>query len=86
MEQAVLVGAGTVLLAASWIVANRRHVQRRDAQHADWGESGERPELWTSSARCPRCGSRGGLLALRGDEVEFECLACGDRHARQTRG
>jgi ribosomal protein S27AE len=85
MEQAVLVAGSTILLAAAWLLANRRHVRRRAGKGSDWDGTGERPELWTSSARCPRCGSRGGLLALHGDEVEFECLTCGDRHARQTR-
>lgn len=80
------VGAGGVLLAVAWLLANRRHVRKRAARAADWETGSERPELWTSAARCPHCSSRGGLLSVNGDTLEFECLACGARHARENRG
>ena len=80
---AVAVGIALVALWALFIV---RHNRRRSAQTADWDGSGAKPDLWTSSATCIHCGASGGFLELRGDAVEFECLSCGRRHARSTRG
>jgi len=86
MEPALLVGTGGLVLAGAWLLTNSRHVRRRQRESADWAAAGERPDLWTSTARCPRCARRGGVLELTGDAVEFVCLSCGDRHARAERG
>ncbi len=86
MEPALLVGAGGLVLAAAWLVTNHHHVRRRRGDAREWSAAGDRPDLWTSSARCPRCARRGGVLELRDDAVEFVCLTCGDRHARSERG
>ena len=85
--EAVIAGvvAGAVLLGL-WVTANRRHVRRRRVRGADWDRASGHPDLWTSAARCPFCRSGGGLLEMDGDELWFECLACGRRHHRETRG
>jgi hypothetical protein len=77
--------AGAALLVLWWS-ATRRHLRRREPQSADWVGAEDRPELWTSAARCPSCGAGGGLLDDRDDEVWFTCLACGQRHRREHRG
>jgi hypothetical protein len=83
----LLVGTAALLLAAAWIASTRAYVRRRRASGADWSEATERPQLWTSSARCPDCGSRGGLLTVGAHGgADFECLSCGARHAREHRG
>lgn len=74
---------GTALLLL-WAGATRRQVRRREA--GDWEGAAARPELWTSSARCPQCGSGGGLLSVDGDVLWFACLSCGARHRRDTKG
>lgn len=84
MGAAVALGAGAVL-AVLWVLATRRHVDARDATPGEWEAGDERPDLWTSSARCIHCGASGGLLELAGNEVLFACLVCGRRHARSTR-
>jgi hypothetical protein len=86
MESLLLVAALGLVLAVAWIATNRRHLDRRRRRSAEWVQAQERPDLWTSSARCPRCGRRGGVLELDGDAIEFVCLTCGDRHARAERG
>ncbi len=80
------VAVGGVVLVAAWLAATRRHVQRRERSAAEWAGPDGHADLWTSAARCPACGSRGGVLEVGGDGLEFVCLACGDRHARQHRG
>ena len=84
MRAAIIVGVGLGLLIW-WYLANRRHVVRRERQTADWQDDTLRPDLWTSSAACVHCGASGGLLEVADDRVEFECLACGRRHVRETR-
>jgi hypothetical protein len=86
MTPALLVGLIGLVLVVVWLAANRRHVQRREQRSAEWDDDSGRVDLWTSSARCPRCDQRGGLLERSGDLLEYVCLACGDRHARQERG
>ncbi len=80
------VAAGGVVLVAAWLAANRRHVRRRERSAAEWTDTDAHTDLWTSAARCPACGNRGGVLEVGGNGLEFVCLACGDRHARQNRG
>ena len=84
---AVITGAvaGVVLLGL-WLAETRRHVDRKRLRNADWEQASGRPGLWTSGARCPFCRSGGGLLEVEADELWFECLACGRRHRRDTRG
>ncbi len=85
MQAAVVIALSLVLLGW-WVVASRRHAARREQQTADWQAGVQRPDLWTSSATCVHCGAQGGLLEVVDDALQFECLACGRRHARQTRG
>lgn len=80
-----LVAGLAILLFALWIAATRRHARRRAGQRKEWEEAG-RADLWTSAARCPACGARGGLLRVKGEELEFECLSCRARHRRRNRG
>lgn len=82
-----LVGAGAaLLLLALWLGANRRHLDRRGQRSADWAGAADRPDLWTSAARCPSCGEQGGLLSGSEDNLWFSCLACGQRHRRRHKG
>ena len=85
MQAALVIGLGVVLLVW-WFITTRRHVDRRAGATAEWSEAAERPDLWTSSASCVHCGADGGLLELVGDRVQFECLSCGRRSVRETRG
>jgi hypothetical protein len=86
MEGVVAAAGAAVLLLLLWLGANRRHVARRGAAAREWDdERGTRPDLWTSSARCPSCGRSGGVLSDDGDEVWFTCLACSQRHRRRHR-
>ena len=78
--------AGLGLLAA-WVVVTVRHAARQAGTAAEWEGADTKPRLWTSTARCLDCGASGGLLRLSADEeLEFECLGCGARHARSERG
>lgn len=86
VDPVLAVGAGGVVLLGLWFGATTRHLRRRRAQGADWAVAERKPDLWTSAARCPGCGARGGLLELRGELVEFVCLTCGVRHQRESRG
>jgi hypothetical protein len=81
-----LIAGAAVALLALWVSANRRHVARRTEQTRDWGGAGDRPDLWTSAARCPNCAESGGRLSMMGDELWFTCLACGQRHRREHKG
>lgn len=80
----VAVVAAVVLLAL-WVSATRRHVGRRDQQLAEWEGGETAPRLWTSTASCPHCRAGGGLLSTEAGEVWFTCLACGQRHRRETK-
>lgn len=79
----IVLGVGGLLLAL-WLAATRTHLRRRQVQSGEW-DAADRPELWTSGARCPHCGAHGGLLEVEDEKLWFECLACGRRHQRQTR-
>ena len=74
-----------VALIVAWVRATSRHVDRRAARSADWEGAGDKPELWTTSARCPHCGVPGGLLQLRGEQLELVCLSCQRTSPRETR-
>lgn len=82
----MLIAVGGLVLGVVWLLATLRHVRSRPGRSADWDDAAAEPELWTSAARCPRCGRSGGLLTRAGDGLRFECLACGTQHARQHRG
>ena len=84
MTALVVAGLGIVLFLL-WVGATRRHTRRRAAQRGEW-EAAERAELWTSAARCPACGARGGLLRVDGDQLWFVCLSCRACHRRESRG
>lgn len=88
VDAASILGAGLLLgvLMALWLVANRRHRQRRGTSRSEWDDAGGRTGLWTSGARCPHCGERGGLLQVDDDELWFVCMACQRRHRREQRG
>lgn len=78
---------GGALLLGLWVGSLRRDLRRRRGRAADWDAAGEAvPALWTSAARCPDCGARGGLLEEAAGERWFACLACGGRHRREQRG
>lgn len=85
MEPVVAVVA-VLGLGGLWAAATRRHRLRRASSDADWQGAEARPGVWTSQARCLRCGAGGGVLEADGDELWFTCLTCGDRHRRQERG
>jgi hypothetical protein len=78
-----LVVAGTVLVAL-WLATNQRLVRGRSGRAGEW-EGADRPELWTSAARCVRCRRGGGLLERDGETLWFTCLACGHRQRRTTK-
>ena len=84
MTPALLVVLGAVLLLGIWLAATSRHHRSRTG--SEWADGGERPDLWTSAARCVRCGADGGVLELQGDDVRFVCLRCGAHQQRETRG
>lgn len=86
MDPVFAVGLGGLALVAAWAAANGRHVRRREGRGAEWDGADARADLWTSAARCPACGSRGGVLEVSGIGLEFVCLACGQRHNRDTKG
>lgn len=75
---------GAVLVVA-WVVASRRHLERRAQVSAEWDAGEQRPDLWTSEASCVHCGAKGGLVEAAGDSVVYLCLSCGQRHVRSTR-
>ncbi len=79
---AVVTGVALIL---AWVRSTSRHVDRRAARSADWKGAGDKPELWASSARCPHCGVPGGLLQLRGEQLELVCLSCQRTSPRETR-
>jgi hypothetical protein len=81
----VLVGIASAVLIGAWLVALRAHLRRQRSRAAEWDGAQERPDLWTSTARCLSCGG-GGVIEEDGDALWFVCLTCGRRHARQTRG
>lgn len=87
-DAAPIVGAAVLLvvLMALWLVANRRHRRRRETSRSEWDDAGGRTDLWTSGARCPHCGQRGGLLEVHDDDLWFVCLSCRGRHRREQRG
>jgi hypothetical protein len=87
VEVVLLAAAGAAALLALWIAANRRHLRRRSGASPEWSDAQERPDLWTSAARCPSCGRSGGVLSI-GEEpgaegLWFTCLHCRQRHRRE---
>lgn len=77
---ALVVGA---VLLGMWWGASRRHAVRRESHSGEWEGSQDRPELWTSSARCPSCGASGGVLDMSDGELWFTCMRCRQRHRRE---
>jgi hypothetical protein len=86
VEPGLVAAAAALALLALWIGATRRHLARRDGASGEWEGAEARPDLWTSSARCPSCGARGGLLSGSDGELWFSCLACNQRHRREHKG
>ena len=82
----VLVSLMFLVLIGAWILALRAHLRRQASRAAEWEGAGQRPALWTSSARCLSCGAGGGVLEDHDDGAVFVCLRCGRRQIRQTRG
>jgi hypothetical protein len=82
----LLAGIVAALLIGAWLRALRAELRRRRARASEWDAGGGRPDLWTSQARCPSCGGRGGLMETEGDAQWFVCLRCGGRTPRRTRG
>lgn len=78
--------AAGVLLLVGWAIVTIRHATRRQPSAAEWEGGQERPDLWTSGARCLQCSASGGLLRMRDQQLEFECLSCGATYLRQERG
>lgn len=86
MDGLVLAAVAGVVLLALWAGATRRHISRRDRQRVDWDdETHTVPRLWTTEAACPDCRASGGVLSTESGEVWFTCLACGQRHRRETK-
>lgn len=82
----VLVGVAVVLLVSAWLLALRAHLRRQRDHATDWQDAQQRPDLWTSSARCVSCGAGGGVLERDDDRLWFVCMRCGHRQARSTPG
>jgi hypothetical protein len=82
----VLVSVVCIVLIGAWIFALRAHLRRKASRAAEWDGAGDRPDLWTSSARCLSCGAGGGVLEEHEDGLWFVCLRCGHRQQRHTRG
>lgn len=76
----------TVLLIGAWLLALRAQLRRGDAAGDEWRGAQDRPRLWTSGARCRRCGAAGGVVEDRDGGVSFSCLQCGWQQQRRTRG
>jgi hypothetical protein len=82
----VLVSVVGVVLIGAWILALRAQLRRQASRAAEWEGAGDRPDLWTSSARCLTCGASGGVIEERDGALWFVCLRCGQRQMRRTRG
>jgi hypothetical protein len=82
----VLVSVVCIVLIGAWILALRAHLRRQASRAAEWDGAGDRPDLWTSGARCVSCGAGGGVLEEHGGDLWFVCLRCGHRLRRHTRG
>jgi hypothetical protein len=81
----VLVCIASAVMIGAWLLALRAHLRRQRRRATEWDGAQQRPDLWTSSARCLSCGGA-GVIEERGGQAWFVCLACGQRRARQTRG
>lgn len=77
--------AAAVLIGA-WLLALRAHLRRGRDSGVEWAGSGDRPHLWTSAARCGRCGASGGVVDDHDGRISFSCLRCGWQQRRHTRG
>jgi transposase len=84
--EVVVAAVAAAALGGLWAAATRRHRRRRQARDADWQGAQARADVWTSQARCPRCGEVHGVLEGPDEELWFTCLACGHRHRRRQRG
>ena len=82
----VLVSVVGIVLIGAWILALRAHLRRRASRAAEWEGAGQRPALWTSSARCLSCGAGGGVVEEHDGGLWFVCLRCGRRQVRHTHG
>lgn len=82
----VLVSVAGLVLIGAWMLALRAHLRRQASRAAEWDGAAERPDLWTSSARCLSCGAGGGVIEDHDNVLWHVCLRCGERKMRQTRG
>lgn len=82
----VLVTVVGVLLIGAWVLALRAHLRRQRVRDAEWRETQQRLDLWTSSARCLSCGAGGGVLERHDDQLWFVCMRCGHRQPRRSPG
>ncbi len=85
MESLIVAASLGGVLLAVWLAATRRELRRGSAPDAEWGNVTDAPRLWTSAARCPGCSASGGVLSKAGETLWFDCLACGQRHRRETK-
>lgn len=82
----VLVGVAVVLLLGAWLLALRAHLRRQARRESDWRDARQRPDLWTSTARCLACGAGGGVLERDDDQLWYVCMRCGHRQPRRAPG
>lgn len=84
MEVLVIVVAAALI--GAWLGALRAQLRRHRARSAEWADAHQRPELWTSAARCTSCDARGGVLDEQDGMLWFVCLRCGQQSRRRSRG
>ena len=82
----VLVVVAAAVLIGAWVVALRAQLRRHQARSAEWADARQRPQLWTSTARCTSCDARDGVLDEHDGVLWFVCLRCGHRTQRRSRG
>jgi predicted RNA-binding Zn-ribbon protein involved in translation (DUF1610 family) len=75
-----------IVLIGAWLLALRAQLRRQASRAAEWEGATNRPDLWTSTARCLSCGAGGGVIEEHDGALWFVCLRCGQREIRRTRG